>query len=285
MSVFFTDTDCELWWTDVEDLGINIIKMPYTIDGEEHFYDMGKETDFDKFYSRIKQGAMPITSALNPQDYIDYFEPVFQKGEDVFYVHFSDNLSGTFKHMQVAINELKEKYPERKVITFNTKSICVGAGMSVYYAAKMHKEGKSDEEILKFLESFAPKVATYFVVDSLAHLRRGGRISALSATMGSLLNIKPILRVSADGKIEKYSTGKGMRKALHSMVELMKEKFEPGYPVYILDAVNKECADYVEEEIKQNFANVEIKRLPIGPVIGTHCGPGTVGIIFYAKER
>lgn len=285
MSVYFTDTDCELWYTDVDKYNINIIKMPYTLDDEEYFYDMGRNTDFQKLFKRMKEGALPITSALNPQDYIDYFEPVLAGGEDIFYVHFSDQLSGTFKHMQVAINELREKYPERKITIFDTKSICMGGGFIALEAGKMHHAGKSDDEILKFLKDFTPHVATYFVVENLQHLRRGGRISAMSATFGTLLNIKPILKITDEGKIEKWGTGKGMKKAVLDIINNMKENYIPGYTIYIVDAINKDLSDFAEKELQKVFPNEKIEKYPIGPVIGAHCGPGTLGVIYYGKHR
>lgn len=286
MSLFFTDTDCEIWYTDVEKYNINIIGMPYTIDGVEKVYDMGKNTDFKGMYNRMRAGAMPITSALNPQNYIDYFEPVFKSGQDIFYVHFSDKLSGTFNHMQVALDELKEKYPERKITLFDTKSICYGGGLSALMAGIMHYNGKSDDEILAFLKEFSPKVVTKFVVDSLFHLKRGGRVSATSAVVGSLLNIKPLLEITKDGKIEKYSTARGMKRAVMTLVDECLQSVDEldKYPILVIHADNEEMATVAVEHLKSSLGEkTDIKIYPIGPVIGTHCGPGTVGLVYYQK--
>lgn len=287
MSVFFTDTDCELWYTDAEKYNINVIGMPYTLDGEEKVYDMGKNTNFKHMYDRMRAGAMPITSALNPQDYIDYFEPIFARGEDIFYVHFSDKLSGTFNHMAVALNELKEKYPERKITLFNTKNICCGAGLQALVAGKMHFEGKSDDEILTFLQDFHSHIATKFVVDSLFHLKRGGRVSATSAVVGSLLNIKPLLKVTSEGKIEKYGTAKGMKKAVLTLSQECVDKvMNVGeYPIIILHADNETMALLAKNYIQENVKGAQVQVYPIGPVIGAHCGPGTIGIVYYTKEK
>ncbi len=287
MSVFFTDTDCELWYTDVDKYNIKVIEMPYTLDGVEQYYDMGRNTDFKHLFNRMREGSVPVTSALNPQNYIEYFEPYFEKGEDILYVHFSDKMSGTFNYMNVALNTLKEKYPNRVVKTFNTRSICWGAGFQALEASKMHSEGKTDEEILEFLEEFSKHIVVGFVVDSLSHLKRGGRISATSAIVGGLLNIKPILKINDEGTIEKVGTGKGMKRAILSIIEEMKTNLKKvdEYPIYIIEADNKPMADWTAETLKQTFPDARIEQYPIGPVIGTHCGPGTCGIVYYGEHR
>ena len=288
MSVFFTDSDCEIWYTDVDKYGINVIGMPYTLDGEEKFYDMGRNTDLKHMFNRMREDSVPATSALNPQNYIDYFEPVFKKGEDILYVHFSDKLSGTFNHLQTALLELKEKYPERQVRLFNTKSICFGAGVQVLEAAKMHKAGVSDEEIISHLEEFSPHVVMEFVVESLAHLKRGGRISAASAAMGGLLNIKPVIKITNEGKLEKFQTARGMKKALSVIVDRCVANIikEQDCPIYILDADNVSGSNFVETSLREKLGqDVVIERYTIGPVIGAHCGPGTIGLVYYGNQR
>lgn len=289
MSILFTDTDCEMDWRDVEKYGIKILGMPYILDGEEKVYDMGKDTEaIAHFYKRVREGSMPLTAALNPADYVNYFEPVFAAGEDIFYIHFSDQLSGTFNYMKLALDELKQRYPERKVITFNTLNICVGGGLIVLEAAKKKAEGYSDEQLLDFCKEFAPTVACQFMVDSLSHLKRGGRLSAAAAVIGGLLNIKPILHVSDEGKIVKIGAGNGVKKAVSMLAKNFADNYISGStcPVYIMDAENSEVADMLEKAITPIVdGKVEIKRLTIGPVIGTHCGPGTVGIVYSSNKR
>ena len=224
MSVFFTDTDCEMYYTDAEALGMHVIGMPYTIKNKEYVYDFGKNIDIKQFYQDMRAGEIATTSALNAQDYIDYFEPIFAAGEDILYVHFSSELSATFDHMHTALDILKEKYPERKVTTFDTGNICVGAGIQAIEACKLHNRGASDEEVIEFLKEFKERVGIYFYVDSLQYLKRGGRISAASAVVGTVLNIKPILSVTKEGKLEKLTTVKGKTKAIDYMVNKFKEE-------------------------------------------------------------
>lgn len=285
MSVFFTDTDCEMNYTDAEELGMHVIGMPYTIKNKEYVYDYGKNINIKEFYEMMRAGEVATTSALNMQDYINYFEPIFEAGEDVLYVHFSSKLSGTFNYMQSALETLKEKYPERKVTCFDTQNICLGAGIQAIEACKLHNSGASDEEVVKFLENFREHVAIYFYVDSLQYLKRGGRISSTSAVVGTVFNIKPILSVSSEGSLEKLTTVKGTKKALEFMYNKFLEEYnnDDKYEVFVLDADNKQVGDDLAEKIRTSGKNISLRRLFIGPVIGAHAGPGTVGIIFVKK--
>ncbi len=288
MSAFFCDTNCELWYTTADELGLkNIIRMPYTIDGQEYYYDLGRETDFKAFYGRVRNGAMPITSALNPQNYYELFEPFFQQGEDILYISFSHQMSNTFEHMQAAYTELKAVYPDRKLTVFDTGSICMGAGYQVYYAAKMHNEGKSDEEIISFLTEFRKHDAVYFMVDSLDHLKRGGRLSGTAAAIGKMFNLKPIITMGLDGKLRTHAKATGRRNAIAQMLKAMKDgRIDTAYPIILLDADDSELVDEFEAKIRASFRKeLDIRRQPVGPVIGTHCGPGTVGVVFYQKNK
>ncbi len=285
MSVFFTDTDCEMHFSDADALNINVIGMPYTIKGQEYVYDFGRNINIKEFYDQMRAGEVVTTSALNTQDYINYFEPVFAAGEDILYVHFSSQLSATFDHMSIALEELKQKYPERKITLFDTKNICIGAGIQAIEAAKLHNSGASDEEVVAFLDEFSKKIGIYFSVESLQYLKRGGRISSASAVFGSLLNIKPILTVTEEGKLEKLTTVKGSKKAIDFMFNKFETEYndDDKYEIYIIDADNKEVADNFAEKIRLTGRKVAIRRLSVGPVIGAHSGPGTIGIIFVKK--
>ena len=154
MSVLLIDADGELWYTRQEELGVRCIQMPYSYCGNEYYYDLGKNTDFDAFYKAVRGGEVPKTMALNPQEYVDIIEPIFAEGEDVLYVSFSHKMSGTFDHLHTALEQLKEKYPDRKCTVFDTKSISLGAGIQMEYAAELKNKGASDEEIIAALTEF-----------------------------------------------------------------------------------------------------------------------------------
>ena len=283
----FCDSNCELWHTKVDALGLNVIRMPYIIDNEEYFYDMGKEHDFKGFFDKMRNGATPKTSALNEFAYTEYFEPVLKNGEDIYYITFSHQMSGTFNAMQNVINQLKEKYPEREIRFKDTKTISLGSGFITCYGALKYKEGATMDELDAYLDELIEHTSTYFVVEDLTYLYRGGRVSGLSKVFGNLLGIKPVLYFNKEGKIININKVKGMKKALATLIEYMKEKGSEldKYDVYVMQADSQKEADAFKESIKSQFSGVNVIVQPVGPVIGAHCGPGTIGLIFHSKER
>lgn len=285
MSVIFCDSNCELWFDKAEELGLKVISMPYTLKGEEYYYDLGKNTNFKAFYQAVREKNMPKTSALNEANYIEYFEPYFQKGEDILYISFSSQLSATFSFMQSAIQTLKEKYPQATFTWFDTKSISMGAGLQVYEGAKYLREGHTIPETVAFLESFRDKISTIFMASDLNHLKRGGRLTSAAAFVGTLLNIKPIIMVNAEGKLVVKSKELGAKKAFATMVQEVIHKADISYPVVILNADDEEHAGQVNQMITEKLPEIKIWQQPVGPVIGTHCGPGTIGIVYVKKEN
>ena len=286
MSVLLIDADGELWYTRQEELGVDCIKMPYAYNNETYYYDLGKNTDFRRFYDAVRGGTVPTTMALNPQEYVEILEPYFQKGEDVLYVSFSHAMSGTFDHLQTALKQLKEKYPQRKCTVFDTKSISLGAGIQMEYAAQLKNSGATDEEIISALKKFTDRVAVYFVVDDLNHLKRGGRLSGFAAFAGTLLQIKPILSMDAKGGLSVLQKVTGKKQALRTIADkVAAELTGTEYSVYIVDADDPSEGDALANLIKEKRPEAKIVRQAVGPVIGAHCGPGTIGVIFIADKR
>ncbi len=286
MSILLCDSNCELWFERAKELNLDYISMPYCYGGEEYGYDLGEKTDFKKFYSAVRGGTIPKTMALNPENYKEILTPYFKAGEDVLYVSFSHAMSGTFAQLDKALEELKEEFPERKCTIFNTNSISLGAGIQVEAAAELKQKGATDEEIISFLNEFTNRIAVYFVVDDLMHLKRGGRLSAGSAVAGTLLSIKPVLTVSADGGLNVYTKVLGRKKAMRLLADkVIKELTGTEYSVYIVDADCKEDGDELEKMIKERRPEAKTVRQIVGPVIGSHCGPGTLGVIFVADKR
>lgn len=286
MSVLICDADGELWYTRQEELGVDYIKMPYSYNDEEFYYDLGKDTDFRKFYDAVRGGTIPKTMALNPDEYVEILEPYFAKGEDVLYVSFSHAMSGTFGHLETALKRLHETYPERKCTVFDTKSISLGAGIQMEYAAELKNNGASDEEIIEALKTFTDRVAVYFVVDDLMHLKRGGRLSGVAAFAGTLLQLKPVLTVDGRGSLAVWKKISGKKAALRAIAaNVASELTGTEFTVYVVDADSPKEGNYLADMIKQSRPEAKIFRQTIGPVIGAHCGPGTIGVIFVADKR
>ncbi len=286
MYKLFCDSNCELWHTEAEKFGLGVIRMPYVLDGEEYYYDLGKETDFSHFYTRMREGAVPTTSAINEQNYIDYFEPVLKEGQDIYYITFSHKLSATFESMDRAISALKEKYPEREIRTFDTKSISLGAGFQVRMAAEKYLAGASMDELDAYLTTVREHTVVYFVVDDLIYLKRGGRISALTAAFGKLLGIKPLITVTKEGSLQSVGKIKGSKKVFAEFISLMrKHGFDKNYRVEVLQADCPEIGDAFVAALKEAFGDdLTIDYQVVGPVIASHCGPGTLGLIFYGNK-
>ena len=286
MSTMIFDSNGELWYTRAEELGLDYISMPYYINGEEYFYDLGKATNFRKFYDLVRAGNIPKTQALNPEDYKSFLTPYFERGEDILYISFSHKLSGTFQSLDLALRELRERFPDRKCTVFDTNSISLGTGIQVEAAARRKAEGASDEEILAFLSAFTDRVCVYFTVDDLMHLKRGGRCSGLAAVAGTVLGLKPMLSVGADGGLAVLSKISGRKKAIRTLAEkVISELTDESYPVYVVDADCPEEGDKLRDLILEKRPGANVVRQIVGPVIGSHCGPGTLGVIFIGDKR
>ena len=288
MSVLFCDTDSELWYTTAQELGLKVIQMPYIVDGKEYLYDLGENTDIKAFFDQMKAGATVTTAGLNYDTYIDIFEPYFEKGEDILYIAFSSNMSATFGPMQNAVDDLLKKYPNASFKKYDTLNICLGTGIMVYMAGKFFNENGGDiEKTCQYLDKFVNNVGVYFMVDNLKYLARGGRLSAGTALFGNLMQLKPILRVDEEGRISVYSKQQGTKKAIRFLVDEFKKKYQniDDAPIIILGANNDSAVEEVKAQVQEFKPDAEIWTLPIGPVIGAHCGPGTCGIVFTSVSR
>lgn len=290
MYKLFTDTDTDITPELAKEYGYTLISMPYSKkDGEEVYpYEDFEKFDYGAFYNELRGGALTTTFALSPQKYIECFEPTLQEGKDILYVHFSAAMSGTFDSMRLAWAELKEKYPERKLFTVDTKGITICSYIIVREIGDMAKRGASAEEILSWASTEVNKFAVYFFADDLKFFARSGRVSNLSATMGGLLGIRPILTMNSDGVMQSISKAKGRRGAMKAVLEYVDSLQEDikSHRVVIGHADAYELAEELEERLKERYGedlNTEI--VVVNPTAGSHCGPNTVGVSFHAKHR
>ena len=285
--VFFIDTDSELNYKHVADLGIDtkVIRMPYYLDDEEIFADI---TDFNskEFFDKLRNGSKASTAGLNVIDYINYFEPYIAQGEEIFYISFGASFSGTFNYLDMALKELKEKYPDMKFTRFDTNAISLATGIQIIAGARMLKEGKSIEETIETLTELSKKVNLTIVADDLQYLKRGGRLSAGKALIGGILKVKPYIKLTEDGKLRPVASVPGRNKALMMAInEVSAEAVDANLPIVIMNADCNEDAERVKARLNELRPELKVWICDIGPVIGAHCGPGALGIIYVGGDR
>ena len=285
--VLFTDSGCDLPVEVLKERGIELIEMGCTIDGLS-FSLLGGDLTIEQFYGRMRDGSMPITAQINPAAFEEAFTPFLEKGMGVLYLGFSSGLSGTYASAVMAAEELSGKYPDAKVVTVDTKCASLGQGLLVYEAADLRDKGMSMEEVARFAQDNCQRYCHYFTVDNLFHLHRGGRVSRATAIMGTMLSIKPVLHVDEAGHLINFSKARGRKASLNALVDNMKKKFRPelGSTVFISHGDCREDADMVASAVKAAFPQADVKLIGfIGPVIGTHSGPGTVALFFKSDDR
>ena len=286
--VFMTDSDSDLPFSYVDELDMTMVYMPYIIDGKEYLDDLGRNGKQKEYFDNMRAGATPVTSLLPQAVYEEYFEPVFQQGKDILFVSFSSQLSGTIRNIYAAREELLEKYPERKMIVVDTLSISAPQTILILKAHALYREGKSMEEVAAWLEENKLKAQAWFTVDDLVYLKRGGRISAVAAAVGSMLDLKPIITETKEGKLVSTEKVRGRKQALRVLVDKAVENIDDpaNADVIILHADAPEDAARVESKLKEKLPELnKIDTYYVGPVIGAHCGPGTVAVCFFGKER
>lgn len=288
--VLFTDSDCDMTPEIAREYGYKtIISMPYSIDGKTtRPYEDFEKFEAKPFYDQLRNGVLPNTSAIGVTQYIDYFEKEFAAGNDILYVHFSGAMSMTFGNMEQALKDLKKRYPERTLHQIDTRGITTISLAICIEVGKMYKAGKSVEEILKWAETGVDSFAMYFFADDLKFFKHSGRVSGLTATMGSILGIRPLIYMSKEGKMESYGTARGRRRAIEAVVgKVVELGDDPAkHTIYI---GHTDAEDLVQESIaalKEKLGdNLDIMLVPVNPTAGSHCGPDAMGICFRAKHR
>ena len=289
MYTLFTDTDCDITPEIAARYGYKLISMPYTIEGEQVSpYVSFKEFNYKEFYNRLRKGVIPTTSALSPVEYIDYFEPEFKEGRDILYVHFSAAMTATFNSMRLALEELKEKYPERKVYTIDTKGITLGSYNICLTIGEMYKNGASIEEIQAWADKEIDKTAFYFYADDLKFFGRSGRVSGFAAFFGNIIGLKPIIFIDTDGKMKTKDKCRGRKQALQRLLEYVIELEDDikNHRVVIAHTDALEIAEEFGAMMKKQFGDdLNIEYEVVNPTAGSHCGPNAMGVTFHSKHR
>lgn len=270
------------------ELDIKILPLTYNIDGVETAdTPSSDDTRIKEFYNKLRNGSMSSTSQINFQTFIDEFSEILKEGKDVLHIGFSSGLSGTCSQAILAAKELKEEFPERKVIVVDTLAASLGEGMLVYYAAKQRLDGKSIDEVAQWLEDNKLRQAHWFSVDDLNFLKRGGRVSPAVALVGSLLNIKPVMHVDNEGHLIKVGTVRGRKASLDELVKRAGQTIENAseQTIFICHGDCIDDANYVANKAKELLGVKDVIIGYTGPVIGSHSGPGTIAIFTLGKDR
>ena len=286
--VILTDSCADLSAELVEQLDVQVLPLSYNMDGKIVYnYPDNREMDPHEFYDLLRGGKMATTSAVNVAQFTEAMEPCLQQGKDVLVLAFSSGLSTTYNSAVIAADDLKEKYPERKIYVVDTLCASMGQGLLVYLAAKERAKGKSIETVRDWAEANKMSVAHQFTVNDLFHLKRGGRVSATTAVVGTMLSIKPVLHVDDEGHLINIAKARGRAASLKALVDTMeKTAVDPAnQTVFISHGDCAEDAQAVANMIRERMGVEKFIINHIGPVIGAHAGPGTVALFYMAKER
>jgi len=284
--VISTDTTSDLPESFIQKNDIDIHPLYYAF-GDE-IYGSNNGLPEKEFYARMRNGDLPTTMATNPEDSEKIFQKRIDEGLDILHIAFSSALSSSCNNSTLAANEIMEKTPGSKIIVIDSLSASMGEGLVVYRAIQLKNEGKSIDEVAQYINSHLQNFCHQFTVDDLNHLYRGGRVSKAAAVLGTLASIKPLLHVSAEGKLIPVGKVRGRKKSLIALVDRMEEtigSYRNETDVAFLshgDCI--EDAQFVADLVKERF-NLDVWINPICPSIGSHAGPGTVALFHMGEHR
>lgn len=279
-----TDSTTDLPKEYYQEKGVPVISLSYIVDGVT--YEDMNGLSSREFFDKIKEGAMPTTSQINPEQAKEALEPLVKEEKDILYIAFTSGLSGSYNSVRIAAEELKEEYPDRKIVVIDSLCASMGEGLLLYKAVELKEQGKSFDEIAEWVENNKLNICHDVTIDDLHHLHRGGRVSKTSAVVGSIIKIKPMIHVNDEGKLIVIGKERGRKKAMLSLISRMEEKskgFENDV-VMIVHGDVEEDAEFLKQQIQDKFGINNVIINGIGSVIGSHTGPGVISI-FYMGDR
>ncbi len=280
-----TDTCCDLWSEFYQELRVDVTPLVVSFEGQE--ISSYTEKWLKAFYDGLRAGKMAQTSAVNPDGWKKVMEPVVAAGEDVLVLAFSSGLSTTYQSAVIAAQELQETYPQRSIRVVDTLCASMGQGLLLYHACKMRDSGMSLEELTAWCEDNKLNLCHWFTVDDLMYLKRGGRVSAATALVGTMLQIKPVMHVDNEGHLIKVGTARGRKASIDAMAKKLGETGLPGKndTVFISHGDCAEDAKYLADKLKAEYGVKEVITYYVGAVIGSHSGPGTLALFFLGEHR
>lgn len=283
--IIATDSTVDLQKKFLEENHILTISLSYIMDGITY-----KDLDglsHEEFFEKLRNGSLPTTSQINPEEAEEALEPVVREGKDILYIGFSSGLSGSYNSVRMAAEDLMEKYPEAKIITIDSLCASMGEGLLLYKVLRLKEQGKSIDEIAEWTEENKLHICHNVTVDDLNHLHRGGRISKTTAVLGTMVKIKPIIHMDNEGKLVVIGKERGRKKSLLTLLDKMEKQMQ-GYENDVVMITHGDCiedAKYLEEQIRERFGIEKIIINGIGSVIGSHTGAGVVAVFFMGNER
>ncbi|MBR6966217.1 MAG: DegV family protein [Clostridia bacterium] len=282
--VLITDSACDIAPEKLKEWDVELILMPYlfTDDGKER---MEHDQPISEFYRDMRNGRVAKTSGLNEETFISAMTPFLDAGKDILYLVFSGGLSVTAENAKKAGARLAEKYPERTIRVVDSLCASAGEGLLVYLAVQNRETGMTVNENADAIEADKLHLCHWFTVDDLKYLKRGGRISAATALLGTALNVKPVLHVDNEGHLIKMFQVHGRKKSIRKMAEMLGDTILDHTPVFISNADCEEDARLLEKILKEEYGRDTDLITSIGSVIGAHAGPGTLALFFRGKER
>lgn len=264
---------------------IRFIPMQYSLN-EEMRESKGIESEelLKSFYDSQRSGELTKTTQITPYQYINFFSKLLNEGYSILYLSLSSGLSSTYQSAMLAASELNDEHKDEKVYVVDSLGATGGIGVLLELACKYRKEGKSIEENCALLNNAKLKLHHFFMVQDLMYLKRGGRVSGATAVVGTVLGIKPILKIDENGKLVNFTKRRGNKLALEELAKLFNENYELNdSPIYIVDGDAKELGDFLASEIKKLIPEAVVKRNMLSPIIGAHTGPGLVAVCFIGK--
>ncbi|MBS6184839.1 MAG: DegV family protein [Clostridium celatum] len=282
-----TDSACDLKREYIDKNNIGLLSLVLNLNDEVIKDDLGETLSYKDFYRQMREGATPTTSQVNAHEFEEEFMKYVKNGDSIICITISSALSGTFNSANIARNNILEEYPEAKIELVDSLSVSMGQGLLVLKACEMKDNGASIEEIVQWLEDNKRKVIHSILIDDLNHLKRGGRISGATATIGGLLNIKPSAYIDDEGKLVQGEKIKGKKKALKFLVNEVRERAinAENEVIYICHGDCLEEAESLRNIILQEVKLKDIIINYVGNVVGAHAGPGVLAVVYLGKNR
>lgn len=283
--IITTDSTVDLPKEFLEEMKVSVISLSYIMDGIT--YEDMNGLSHEEFFRKVKEGSLPTTSQVNPEQAREFLEPFVKEGKTILHIAFSSGLSGTYNSMRIATEELKEDYEDADIILIDSLCASMGGGLLLYKAVKMKEQGKSAEEIAKWIEENKLHVCHNVTVDDLNHLHRGGRVSKATAVVGTMIKIKPIIHMDDEGKLQVIGKERGRKKSLISIVDRMEKQMQ-GFENDIVMITHGNCiedAEFVQKQVEERFGIHNVMIHDIGSVIGSHTGAGVVAVFFMGNKR